>query len=112
MFSINDTIAWWSDVNARMHGHADDTARLFAVPGMGHCAGGPATDQFDAFGTLVKWVENGQAPDRIDAGTTLFSPWPGRTRPLCPYPAIARYIGKGDSEKAENFVCERPTNTK
>jgi len=108
VFSINDTIAWWTEVNARLKGHADDTIRLFAVPGMGHCAGGPATDQFDAFGAVVKWVENGQAPDQIDAATSPFSPWRGRTRPLCAYPAVARYTGKGDGERAENFVCRRP----
>jgi feruloyl esterase len=88
-----------------MNGQAADTVRLFAVPGMNHCAGGPSTDQFDGFGTLVKWVEEGSAPDRIVAKAGPMSPWPNRERPLCPYPAIAQYDGKGDTEKAQSFVC-------
>lgn len=108
VFSVNDTIAWWTEVNARMNGQAADTVRLFAVPGMNHCAGGPSTDQFDGFGTLVEWVEKGSAPDRIIAKAGPMSPWPNRERPLCPYPAIAQYDGKGDTEKAESFVCVVP----
>ena len=53
MFSINDTIAWWTEGNVRLEGHAEDTVRLFPVAGMGHCMGGPATNRFDAFGTIV-----------------------------------------------------------
>lgn len=108
VFSINDTIAWWKEVNAKMNGHADDTVRLFAVPGMTHCGGGPATDQFDAFDALVKWVEKKQAPVSIEATASQGTPWPGRTRPLCAYPAFAHYTGKGATERAESFVCVRP----
>jgi hypothetical protein len=108
VFSINDTIAWWTEVNARMEGHADDTVRLFPVPGMGHCMGGPATDHFDAFGALVSWVEKGQAPERLEASAGPNTPWRGRTRPLCPYPTVARYTGKGDIERSESFICARP----
>jgi hypothetical protein len=111
VFSLNDTIAWWNEVNARMSGQAADTVRLFPVPGMGHCMGGPATDQFDGFGVLVKWVEQGQAPDRIEAKASPRSPWPGRSRPLCLYPETPRYKGVGDIERSENFVCARPQST-
>jgi hypothetical protein len=112
VFSVNDTIAWWNEVDARQNGQAADTVRVFAVPGMNHCQGGPSTDQFDGFGALVKWVENSTAPDRIVAIAGPTSPWPKRERPLCPYPAIAQYAGNGDIEKAENFVCAVPKPAK
>ncbi len=85
--------------------HGADTAqfaRLFLIPGMGHCSGGAATDSWDGLGALVNWVERGQAPERITAsGTTVF---PGRTRALCAYPRYPHYTG-GDPEKAESFSC-------
>jgi feruloyl esterase len=105
VFSINDTIAWWTDVDRAANGRAADFVRLFAVPGMNHCAGGPATDQFNAFAALVDWVEKDTAPDRITATARAATPWPGRTRPLCPYPQVARYSGSGSLEDAANFVC-------
>lgn len=105
VFSINDTIRWWNDLNAQSSGSAADVARLFAVPGMNHCAGGPATDQFDAFGALVSWVEKGSPPERIVATAGASTPWPGRSRPLCAYPKQARYTGTGSIEDAANFVC-------
>lgn len=112
IFSINDTIAWYREIEARTNGEAADTVRLFPVPGMNHCAGGPATDQFDGFGVLVNWVEKGKAPDRIVATANPGSPWPDRQRPLCPYPAIAQYDGKGDIEKAGSFLCTIPKAAK
>jgi poly(3-hydroxybutyrate) depolymerase len=105
VFSIRDTIHWWKEVNRVNQGNATDFVRLFAVPGMNHCAGGPATDQFDAFGALVNWVQKGAAPDVIVATAGPASPWPGRTRPLCVYPKQVRYKGTGSIEDAENFVC-------
>ncbi|HTY94525.1 MAG TPA: tannase/feruloyl esterase family alpha/beta hydrolase [Steroidobacteraceae bacterium] len=106
VFSLNDTLAWYRELNAIEHGHAAAFARVFPVPGMAHCAGGPATDQFDALGALVDWVERGVAPERILASAGPASPWPGRTRPLCAYPKTARYSGAGSIEDAGNFRCE------
>jgi feruloyl esterase len=75
---------------------------------MNHCAGGPATDSFDGLGAIVDWVERGTPPVHIEAsalpGTTYFA---GRTRPLCPYPSFARYVGAGSIEDTANFVCAR-----
>ena len=106
VFSINDTLAWWGEVNHRYAGAAADFARVFPVPGMGHCQGGPATDQFDAFGALVNWVEQGRAPDFLPAKGGPMSPWPGRERILCPYPLIARPIeGHDEKEGAAAFEC-------
>ena len=104
IFSANDTMAY-VDALAKRYGTASDFTRLYLVPGMNHCAGGPATDQFDALTALEKWVEQGQAPQSILATGAAF---PGRTRPLCPYPQYAAYNGSGDSQDAANFTCKNP----
>ena len=106
VFSINDTVAWYGEVEQRSRGNAAGFVRVFPVPGMAHCAGGPATDQFNAFDALVAWVEKATPPDRILATAGAMSPWPGRTRPLCPYPQVARYNGGGSLEDAASFRCE------
>jgi feruloyl esterase len=85
---------------------------------MNHCSGGPSADQFDALEHLVAWVEKGIAPARIVANVRgaganvenneLPAGWPAtRSRPLCPYPSVARHDGKGDRESAASFVCTR-----
>ncbi|MDB5722790.1 MAG: tannase/feruloyl esterase family alpha/beta hydrolase [Alphaproteobacteria bacterium] len=104
IFSINDTIRWWDALDRRNRRRAADHVRVFPVPGMNHCAGGPATDQFDALATVVDWVEKGVAPQRISATAGPMSPFHGRSRPLCPYPTVARYV-RGDPEKEESFAC-------
>jgi feruloyl esterase len=105
VFSIHDTLAWYRDVDRRNHGQAARFVRVFAVPGMTHCGGGPTTDEYDAFVALTRWVEHGEAPDRIVATAGAGTPWPGRSRPLCPFPAAAHYVGRGDSERADSFAC-------
>jgi feruloyl esterase len=70
---------------------------------MGHCFGGEAAlDQFDLLSSLEGWVEKGTAPESVLATGRAF---PGRSRPLCPYPKHAQYKGSGDSESAANFEC-------
>jgi len=83
---------------------AANSIRLFMVPGMGHCAGGDGTDDFDKIGTLAAWVETGKAPDRIPAAHKTKGAV-DRTRPLCPYPESAHYKGSGNTNEAANFVC-------
>ena len=83
---------------------ARDFFRLFMVPGMAHCRGGPGPNQFDAVAAIEAWVERGEAPakivaSKIEAGEVI------RTRPLCPYPEIAQYTGSGDTDDHQNFVC-------
>jgi feruloyl esterase len=78
-----------------------DAVRLFAVPGMLHCGGGEATDKFEMLDAIIDWVEHDKPPERIIASGSAF---PGRTRPLCPFPQVARYTG-GDPEAAESFQC-------
>jgi feruloyl esterase len=105
VFSVNDTIAWYQEMEKRYGGQAASFVRVFPVPGMAHCGNGPATDRFAAFQAMVDWVERAQAPDRIVAVAGAGSPWPGRTRPLCPYPTYGRYDGNGNKEAAESFQC-------
>lgn len=105
VFSINDTVAWYREVDELHEAKAAQFVRVFPVPGMAHCAGGLATDQFDAFEALVAWVEKAEAPDRILATAGPNTPWPGRTRPLCPYPQVAKYRD-GNVEDAASFRCE------
>jgi len=105
VFSADDIIDYYrqfSEANGGIE-HAASVARLFLIPGMGHCQGGPATDQFDPLDSLEKWVEKGSAPKSITASGHAF---PNRTRPLCPYPQYASYKGSGDPEKEESFVCK------
>jgi pimeloyl-ACP methyl ester carboxylesterase len=97
-----DTLNWYERLQAPPDHPVKDWARLFLVPGMTHCAGGPATDQFDMLAAIVAWVETGAAPERIIARGDTF---PGQTRPLCASPNIARYIG-GDPHNAESFRCQ------
>ncbi len=87
------------------HGEAatGQFARNFLIPGMGHCAGGPATDGFDGLSALVNWVEQGEAPDKVLARGTGALP-ASLQRPLCPWPKLARYTG-GDTNSAESFTC-------
>jgi hypothetical protein len=89
-------------------------ARLFLVPNMGHCGGGPATDQFDPLTPLVDWVEHGVAPGTIMARGTNFTSAPTtRSRPLCPYPQELRYVGLpgADLGVATNYKCVMPRST-
>jgi feruloyl esterase len=119
IFSVNDTTSWYEALRAANGGEASDFARFFRVPGMGHCAGGPATDQFDMLTALVDWVEKGQPPDSVTAyargagnavGVNRDLPvdWSAhRARPLCPYPKVARLkAGATDLEAADSFRCE------
>ena len=113
VFSYNDTISWYAGLSAANSGDASNFARVFTVPGMNHCSGGPTTDQFDFLTPLVAWVEKGQAPDSVigtartatqnaDLGTIPA----GRTRPLCAFPKVARYKGSGGLDDAANFTCQ------
>ncbi|MEO8466319.1 MAG: tannase/feruloyl esterase family alpha/beta hydrolase [Gammaproteobacteria bacterium] len=104
-FSALDTIDYYRTLG-EANGGADQVkawSRLFLVPGMGHCAGGTATlDRFDMLSAIVDWVETAKAPESVIATGTAF---PGRSRPLCPYPQHAHYTGRGNSEDATNFQC-------
>jgi feruloyl esterase len=86
---------------------ARDFARLFMVPGMSHCAGGVGPDRNDAVTAVIDWVEKGKAPERLVA-SKVTNGAVVRTRPLCPYPQVARYRGQGSIDDAANFSCVAP----
>ncbi len=78
--------------------------RLFMIPGMSHCGGGPGLNSVNTMTPLEQWVENGVPPEsltawRDDQGATRMK------RPVCAYPDVAHYDGKGDSSNAGSFVC-------
>jgi feruloyl esterase len=89
--------------------HAQEFAQLFMVPGMDHCGGGPGPNVFDAFGSLTEWVETGRPPAKISAAH-MTNGKVTMTRPLCPYPQVARYVGHGSTNEAANFACGLPKN--
>jgi feruloyl esterase len=97
-----DTVAWYERAKSENPGPITDWARLFLVPGMTHCAGGPSTDRFDMLTAIDDWVDHGRPPERVVATGKSF---PGQTRPLCPYPRIARYTG-GDPKTESSFACK------
>ncbi|MGD0731991.1 MAG: tannase/feruloyl esterase family alpha/beta hydrolase [Terracidiphilus sp.] len=82
--------------------------RLFMVPGMSHCAGGPGLTNVDPLPSLELWVEKGIAPDELVA-------WRAEnaaikmTRPVCPFPQSARYNGTGAPKDAASFTCANPS---
>jgi feruloyl esterase len=82
-----------------------DFFRLFMVPGMFHCRGGVGPERLDGLTALINWVENGTAPATITA-TQVADGKPVRTRPLCPYPQVARYSGSGSPDDAASFACK------
>lgn len=120
VFSHLDTAALMQRLDHAQGGRAADFARYFPVPGMAHCSGGPATDQFDALTPLVRWVEQGEAP--LGLAATARGPgnagavnpevpadWaPNRSRTLCPWPSVSTYRGSGSLDAADSFVCKAP----
>ena len=101
-----DGVRYYESVQQAMGGpeNTSDFFRLFMVPGMGHCGGGPGPNTFDAVAALDQWVDQGKAPEKIVA-SHLANGVADRTRPLCPYPQIAKWTGAGSIDDAANFVC-------
>jgi feruloyl esterase len=100
---------WYYEQLASLHGgysKTQDSARLFIVPGMGHCGGGISPNSFDTLLALHNWVTKGVAPDGIIATATN-----GRTMPLCKFPEEARYLGSGNVNLAANWTCD-PSDTR
>jgi hypothetical protein len=88
--------------------------KLYMVPGMFHCGGGVGCSDIDWFTSLVNWVENGVEPQEI-IGARSANPDLGltaRTRPMCPYPEVARYSGTGSIDDAASFTCVEPIQAK
>ena len=105
--SPGNAIDYYTSVQKRMGGKQDDFIRLFMAPGMNHCGGGSGPNLVNWMAALERWRETGIAPDRVDAvrvGNNRIEV----SRPLCPYPQIAVYNGKGTTNDAGNFSCKTP----
>ncbi|MBB5987506.1 tannase/feruloyl esterase family alpha/beta hydrolase [Sphingobium lignivorans] len=87
----------------------EDSLRLFMAPGMDHCAGGEGPSAFDTLGVIDRWASEGTAPTRIVAtrgpGFPGAPAQPPMSRPLCPFPQIAKYKGTGSTDEEQNFIC-------
>jgi feruloyl esterase len=103
-FSALDTVDYYERMTKANGGpeQVRNFSRLFLVPGAGHCGGGPSLDTFDALSAIMRWAEQGVAPDSLTATGRAFS---GRSRPLCAYPLHAHYKGQGNPEDAASFEC-------
>jgi hypothetical protein len=109
--SYRATTEYYKQVIAALGGraNADQAVRFYIAPGVDHCAGGPGADTTDLLSALDVWVTRGRAPGTLNAvkldsttGATLLS------RPLCVYPAYPRYVGTGNVNAANSFVCTEP----
>jgi feruloyl esterase len=102
----DDVVEYYGKVSKTMGGQekTGDFFRLFMVPGMAHCSGGPGTTSFEMMPALEQWVEKGQPPQKIMA-SRITKGVADRTRPLCPYPQVATWKGTGSTDEAANFTC-------
>jgi feruloyl esterase len=100
-------IDYYEKVESQMGLSTPDFFRLFMVPGMFHCRGGVGVSTFDALTPVVQWVEKAIPPDHI-IGSRVVDDKVIRTRPLCPYPQVAKYKGSGSIDDAGNFACAMP----
>ena len=100
-------VTYYEAVVARNGNNTRDFARLFMMPGVAHCGGGVGPDRNDAVTAVIDWVEKNKAPDALLA-TKVTNGAVVRTRPLCPYPQVARYKGQGSIDDAANFSCVAP----
>jgi feruloyl esterase len=100
-------VEYFERATQKMGDMTGDFFRLFMVPGMFHRGGGVGTGVFDAATPLVNWVETGRAPARIEASRVVAGAVV-RTRPLCPYPQVARYQGSGSIDESANFTRVKP----
>ena len=105
--SPGNAIDYYTSVQKRMGGKQDDFIRLFMAPGMNHCGGGPGPNLVNWMAALERWREAGVAPERIDA-VRIANNRIEVSRPLCPYPQVAVYSGKGTTNDAGNFSCKNP----
>jgi len=109
------TIKYYQAVQQKMGADkAHRFVRLFMAPGMMHCGGGPGPSTFDAVASVAQWREKNQAPETILAAryanqTAVLTGAPKgeplSTRPLCAYPNVAHWTGKGSSDQADNYTC-------
>ncbi len=100
----NGTMSYFNRVK-KLDPNVADYYRVFFAPGVGHCGGGSGPIPDDALMTLRAWVENGTAPDILEASSAYAINGTVRHQNLCPYPLVSKYNGKGDPAKAASFSC-------
>jgi feruloyl esterase len=104
-----NTINYYDAVVKKLGGQQDAWMRLFLMPGVGHCGGGVGPDQADFLGALERWREGGAAPAEIIATRNAGrGGQPAMSRPLCPFPQVAKYKGTGNTSDAASFTCSAP----
>jgi len=99
-----NSVIYHEKVREAVGAAADGSMALFMLPGVLHCRGGFGPDEFDKMGPITAWVEDGRRPVRLVASKRVDGKVQ-RTRPLCPYPQVARHDGRGDRDRAESFSC-------
>lgn len=111
LIPANNTIGFYEKLSGGLPARqAQNQLRLFMVPGMNHCSGGEGPSSIDTIAALDQWATGNKAPDRLVAVRPAGGP-PGQppqapmSRPLCPYPAVARYKGQGPTDKEDSFAC-------
>lgn len=98
IFSAKDIARWYEQTSKDT---GNDVAQLFMVPGMTHCGGGPAFEDFDSLTALEQWKDSGEKPTVMVAKAPTM---PEREMPLCAYPTYAKYTG-GDKNEADSYQC-------
>jgi feruloyl esterase len=96
-----NTIRYYESVLDKMGPEQGNWMRLYMLPGMGHCRGGPGLNGFDSTHAIEEWVEQGITPTQLEGRGAN-----GLTRPLCPYPQSAQYSGSGDPKDGRNWACK------
>jgi hypothetical protein len=101
------TIDYYTRVQEKMGGakKTSEFVQLFLAPGVGHCGGGAGPTPYGQLDALLSWVEEGKAPHSLTAARRDQAGAITRSRPLCPYPLVAKYKGTGSTDEAVNFVC-------
>jgi feruloyl esterase len=109
LISPFNSVNYYESVAKTMGGTAqvNDSFRLFMAPAMNHCGGGDGPSSIDVFTPIDDWVMTGKAPDQMVA-RHLTGTHVDRSRPLCPYPQVAKYKGSGSIDEAANFACFAP----
>jgi feruloyl esterase len=100
----SDSIIYYNNVLKTVGAGAENSMALFLLPGVSHCNGGPGTDTFDRMAAIEQWVEQGRKPTRLIA-SRLTNGTLERTRPICVFPQVAIYNGRGDANDASSFTC-------
>ncbi|MGP4014634.1 tannase/feruloyl esterase family alpha/beta hydrolase [Saccharopolyspora sp. 5N708] len=104
------TVDYYQRVQDRLGpGQTQQFLRLFLAPGVGHCGDGAGPAPADPLGALVKWVEHGKAPKTLEATRVDDGGQVTQTRPICGYPFVARWTGRGDANDATTYRCAPDT---